>query len=250
MKYHHFIVLLIFFFTFSSHARTFSEIKKDGTLLIATEGAFPPFNYFKDDQVQGFEIDLVNEMAKRLGLKTKWQAKSFDGLLIGLEQDRYDFVAASHAITPEREKAVSFLPPHYCSGGEIVSLIGGPKTIQDLKGKKVAAQVSSIYPKFLETHTEAKEVRTFPTDPDVIQALLAHKVDAAVTDRFLVKQMTKSHPELQIGDVANLEKNAMATKNGNTELHKKLVDALKTIFDDGTYKKISQKYFNEDIRCN
>ena len=244
-----FLFILLLNLPYSVNARTFSEIKKDGTLLIATEGAFPPFNFMKNEEAQGFEIELVNEMAKRIGLKTKWQAKSFEGLLIGLDQNRYDLVAASHAVTPERKKAVDFLSPHYCSGGMIVTLKAGPKTLKELKGKKVAVQVSSIYPKFLETHAEAKEVKTYPTDPDSIQALLTHKVDAALTDRFLVKQMSASHPELQMGEIANPEKNAMAVKKGNAELHQALQNALNSIFKDGTYKKLSQNYFHEDIRC-
>src|SRR5438552_19019378 len=81
---------------------TWEDVKKSGTLRIASEGAFPPFNFFKQGKLCGFEIDLANEISKRLGLSSEWKSYPFDSLLIGLNQGRYDLVAASHAVTAER----------------------------------------------------------------------------------------------------------------------------------------------------
>jgi polar amino acid transport system substrate-binding protein len=249
MKLSLLLVLGTLCFSVTTHARSFDAIKKDGNLLVATEGQFPPFNFIKDHKIQGFEIDLVDEMAKRLGLKTTWSAIKFDDLLIGLYEDHYDLVAASHAQTAARANAVDFLPPHYCSGGQIVSLTGGPKTLKGLQDKKVGAQQGSIYPHFLEKAAAAKEVVSYSTDPDVMKALMKHDIDAAITDRFMVKQIMKTHPELQVGDVVNPEKDSMAVKKGNKELGLKLKGALQEIMKDGTYEKISRKYFDADIRC-
>src|SRR5690242_8452474 len=83
----------------TAQARTFEEIKKDGTIIIASEGAFPPFNYFQGPTLTGFEIDLANAMAAKMGLKVEWRALSFDALLAGLRQDRWDVVIASFGIT-------------------------------------------------------------------------------------------------------------------------------------------------------
>jgi polar amino acid transport system substrate-binding protein len=244
-----FFLLAVLLSGVHARARPYAVIKKSGTLLIATEGAFPPFNFVKDGKVGGFEIELVDEMARRIGFKTEWQTQSFDGLLIGLQQGRFDVVAASHAITPERKNVVSFLSPHFCSSGIIVSLQHGPKSLSELKGKKIGAQVSSIYPKFAETRIPGSEVRSYPTDPDVVQALLNHKIDAALTDRFLVRQMTKAHPELQSGDPVNPEQNGIAVQKENAALVTELNAALAAIQRDGTYEKLSRKYFDEDIRC-
>lgn len=219
------------------------------TLNIATEGAFPPFNFVKDSVVSGFEIDLVNDLAQKIGMKTSWRTLGFDGLLIGLKQGKYDLVAASHAITEERSKAVDFLPPHYCSGAMIVSLKSGLRRKNDLKGKTVATQVSSIYPKWIEKNLPESKPKLFPTETDALQALIQKKVDAAITDRFLAQEFAKRNPEVHLGDFLNPERNAMAVKKGNAALRKKLTDALNRSFQDGTYKKLSLKYFGEDIRC-
>ena len=103
--------------------RDMDAIKKSGTLNVATEGAFPPFIFFKDNQLSGFEIDIAEAMAKKMGLKINWIKLGFDVQIPALAQDRFDFAIASFAITYERAKAVDFTDPHYCSGGQIASPI-------------------------------------------------------------------------------------------------------------------------------
>ena len=146
----------------SAQARTWDAIKQSGTIKIATEGAFPPFNFFKGKTLTGFEVDLGTAIGKGLGLKVEWVTQPFDNLLIGLNQDRYDFVIASHGVTPERQKAVDFANPHYCTGGAIVSKVGGPKTVADLKGRSVAVQVGTTYLENVQKVSGIGKVSTFP----------------------------------------------------------------------------------------
>src|SRR3954463_19617 len=84
-----------------------------GKLTIATEGVAPPFNFYKGKELTGFEVEIANEIARRMGREPRWVTRKFESLLIGLQQDRYDLVAASHTITEERAKAVDFSAPHY-----------------------------------------------------------------------------------------------------------------------------------------
>ena len=123
--------------------RSPEQIKASGTIRLATEGAFPPFNFYEGKTLKGFEIDLGEALAKATGVKVEWVVQPFDTLLIGLNQGRYDAVIASHAITPERQKAVDFLSPHYCSTINLVAKKGGPLTRAAMKGKSVAVQVGT-----------------------------------------------------------------------------------------------------------
>lgn len=233
-------------------ADSLKAIQKQGVLRIATEGSFAPFNYFNGGELTGFEVELGNEIAKRLNLNPVWKALSFDSLLIGLNQNRYDIVIASHAITPERSQVVDFVRPHYCSGGVIVTLVGGPQKKSELQGKVVAAQVGSIYPPFLEKNFPGiKEIKTFPKNSDSVQSLLSRKVDAAIIDRFEAVQTLKANPgkDLVIGEVINDEKIGMAVNKGNTELKDIVERKLLEIMKDGTYSRLSQKYLGQDIRC-
>lgn len=231
--------------------RDIDAIKKSGTLQVATEGAFPPFNYFKDNVLTGFEIDIAEALAKKLGVKVQWTTLGFDVQIPALAQDRFDFAIASFAITPERAKAVDFTDPHYCSGGQIVTKIGGAKTAAELKGKTVAVQIGTTYADAVKKVSDLKEVKTFPKDTDAQQNLLSGRVDAWVTDKFQALEVTQKNPDLklQLGDLLYTEKIAIIVKKDNKSVRDALNKALAEIMADGTYKAISEKYFGQDIRC-
>ena len=89
----------------TSQARSLDDVKKDGKINIATEGQFAPFNFFQGSKLSGFEIELAELVAKKMGVTIEWKALGFDALLAGLRQDRWDLVIASHGITEERAKA-------------------------------------------------------------------------------------------------------------------------------------------------
>ncbi|MGB9150842.1 MAG: ABC transporter substrate-binding protein [Burkholderiales bacterium] len=235
----------------SGSGRDIDAIKKSGTLQVATEGAFPPFNYFKDNVLTGFEIDIAEALAKKLGVKVQWTTLGFDVQIPALAQDRFDFAIASFAITPERAKAVDFTDPHYCSGGQIVTKIGGAKTAAELKGKTVAVQIGTTYADAVKKVSDLKEVKTFPKDTDAQQNLLSDRVDAWVTDKFQALEVTQKNPalKLQLGDLLYTEKIAIIVKKDNKSVRDALNKALAEIMADGTYKAISEKYFGQDIRC-
>lgn len=234
----------------TAQARTWAEIKQSGTIKIATEGAFPPFNLLKGKELTGFEVELANALAKGLGLKVQWVTQPFDNLLIGLGQDRYDFVIASHGITPERLKAVDFTNPHYCTGGAVVTKPGGPMNAAALKGKTVAVQVGTTYLENVRKVPGLKDVKTFPKDTDAQAALMAGRVDAWVGDKFTGLDLVKAQKGKVVqGDLLFNEKIGMAVKKGNSGLLKELNAALAKALSNGTYAKLSTQYFGTDVRC-
>ncbi|WP_412029754.1 ABC transporter substrate-binding protein [Deinococcus yunweiensis] len=234
----------------TAQARSWDDIKKSGTIRIATEGAFPPFNVLKGKVLTGFEVDLANQLAAQLGLKVQWVTQPFDNLLIGLNQDRYDFVIASHGITPERQKAVDFSSPHYCTGGAIVTKPGGPTTAAALSGKSVAVQVGTTYLENVRKVPGVGDVKTFPKDTDAQAALMAGRVDAWVGDKFTGLDLVKAQKGKVVqGALLFNERIGMAVKKGNTGLLKELNAALTKSLSDGSYAKLSGQYFGTDVRC-
>ncbi len=232
------------------NARTLDEIKSSGTIIMATEGAYPPFNFFQGSKLTGFEVELGEAIAKKMGLKVEWKSLSFDALLAGLRQDRWDLVIASFGITEERAKAVSFTQPHYCSGGVIVSRDGSVKTVADLAGKVVAAQTGTTYFENVKKVPGIKEVKNYPQDTDARAALQNGRVDAWVSDRFVAKTALEANPAgMKMGDFLFVERIAAAIKKGNTSLAAAYDKALAEVMADGTYKAISEKYTKEDVRC-
>lgn len=250
MKKALFVLTALTLLASTAQARTWEEIKKSGTIKIATEGAFPPFNLLKGKELTGFEVDLANELAKQLGLKVQWVTQPFDNLLIGLNQDRYDFVIASHGITPERSKAVDFANPHYCTGGAIVTKPGGPMNAAALKGKSVAVQVGTTYLENVRKVSGVGDVKTFPKDTDAQAALMSGRVDAWVGDKFTGLDLVKAQKGKVVqGSLLFNERIGMAVKKGNAGLLKELNASLAKAMSNGAYAKISSKYFGQDVRC-
>lgn len=232
-------------------ARTLEEIKKDGKIIIATEGAYPPFNFFQGSALTGFEIELGEALAKKLGVKLEWKALSFDALLAGLRYDRWDVVIAGVTVTEERAKAVTFTDPHWCSGGVVVSKDPAIRNAKDLAGKIVAVQTGTTYLDNAKKIAGVKEVRNFPQDTDARSAVINNRADAWVADKFVAKIALETNPSagLKLGDMLWVERNAPVIAKGNVSLLKAINQALSEVQADGSYAAISQKYLKEDIRC-
>lgn len=232
-------------------ARTVDEIRKDGKIIIATEGQFAPFNHFQGAKLTGFEVEVAEAVAARMGLKVEWKALSFDALLTGLGQDRWDMVIASHGITEERAKAVTFTEPHYCSGGVIITRDPTIKGAKDLAGRLISVQTGTTYLDSVKKLPGVKGVKNFPQDTDARAALVSGRVDAWVTDRFVALNALAAAPDagLKMGDFLFVERIASAVAKGNTGLATEINKALAAIQADGSYTAISKKWFKEDVRC-
>jgi polar amino acid transport system substrate-binding protein len=235
----------------AAQARPLEAVRKDGTLRIATEGYYAPFNFFQGKQLTGFEVEVADLVAHKMGLKPQWKTLGFDALLTGLQQDRWDVVIASHAITPERARAVTFAAPHYCSGGTIVSMTPALRSARDLAGKIVAVQTGTTYAAEVQRLSGVQAVKNFPADTDARSALLSGRVDAMVTDRFVAKELLRRSPQsgFHVGEMVTVERIAAAMALGNTGLADAWSQALQAVMADGSYAKLAQKYFQEDIRC-
>jgi len=234
----------------AAQARSIEDIRKSGTIVVASEGKFAPFNFVEGGKLAGFEIDVANAIGQKMGLKVEWKTMGFDGLLVGLGQDRWDMVIASHGITEERAKAVTFAEPHYCTGGVIISKDGRLRTAKDLTGKVVAVQTGTTYYDNAKK-LPVKEVKNFPQDASARAALETGHVDAWVTDKFVARAALAATPgtTLKTGDYLFVERIAAAVAKGNTGLAAEVNKALGAMLADGTYAAISKKWFGEDIRC-
>jgi polar amino acid transport system substrate-binding protein len=237
--------------TFGAQARSFEEIKKDGKIIVATEGQYPPFNFFQGAKLAGFEVDLAEALAKKLGVNLEWKALSFDALLAGLRQDRWDLVIAGHAVTEERAKAVTFTDPHFCGGGIIVSKDPAIKDAKDLSGKTISVQTGTTFLDEAKKVPGVKDVKNFPQDTDARGALIAGRVDVWVTDPIVARTVLAANPSsgLKLGNMLFVERNAAAVAKGNSSLAQAYNKALAELMADGTYTTLSKKYFSDDIRC-
>lgn len=232
-------------------ARDWNVIKDSGTIIAATEGAFYPFNYFEGPKLTGYEVDVAEAVAKKLGLKLEWRVVSFDAQLASIRQDRFDFAIASHGFTEDRAKAVDFTSPHYCTGGQIAAPKDGSLTSAALNGKTVGVQLATSYYDNAKKIPGLKELKTYKADPEVFSALKANKIDAWISDKWLIKATLEKNPDAGIvaGEQLFVERVSAIVRKNNKEFVDKYNLALAELIKDGSIAAISQKYFKADITC-
>lgn len=232
-------------------ASDLDTIKSEGVLRIGTEGTYPPFTYHDDkNELVGFDVEIGREIAKRLGVEAKFQEGKWDGLIAGLDANRYDAVINQVGITPERQKKYDFSDPYIASKAALIvraddDTING---FDDLKGKKAAQSLTSNYAKMAEA-SGAELVATEGFDQS-IQLVVQHRADATLNDSLSFLDFKKHKPDAPVKIVATKDEAAesgVIVSKGQPKLLEAINAALKDIKADGTYKAISEKYFGEDV---
>lgn len=224
------------------------ETKEEGVLSVGSDIPYPPFEFRKDGELVGLDIDLINEIAARLDLETKITDTSFDTIFTQLAGGRYDVVVAASTITPEREKEVNFSDPYYNNqqsltinteeGGDIASL-------DDLSsGDVVGVQNGTTGKAFAEENVpDGVQIRSFPEGPDTFTALEAGQVDAVVHDEPTALAEIAERPGLEIVDKMDTgEVYGIAVDPSNEALLEAINQALAEIIEDGTYEEIYSRY--------
>jgi len=236
----------------SSLAATTSSTLTKGVLKIGMEGTYAPFTY-KDDKgnLTGFDVDIAKAVAAKLGLKPEFVLTEWSGILAGLQANKYDVIVNQVGITPEREKAIGFSAPYAYSSPQIIVKKTGnfaPKTLADLKGKRVGVGLGSNFEKQLRDASGINVV-TYPGAPEYLADLAAGRLDAAYNDRLLVGYLIKKEglPVRGAGVIGQPEAVGIAVKKTNTGLKAAIDKALLQLKADGTYAKISRQWFGQDV---
>jgi polar amino acid transport system substrate-binding protein len=222
----------------------------DPPLRTGVDGTFPPHAFPKlGGGVQGFQIDLFTEVAKRMKREITIDAVSFSTLIPGMQSGRYDFVAAPTTVTKERAENMLFTAGYLWTYYQFGIKKGSAplKGWEDLKGKAVAVNKGTPY----ETVSKAKgqeigfEVQAYDTQPDAVQAVLSGRAYATIVGNTSVLYMAKQNPQL-VADLALKNERlhwAAPVPKGNTKLRAQLQDALDCMKKDGTLPKLSEKWF-------
>ena len=223
-------------------------LQEEGVFHFVASGEYQPFSFFKDGELTGFDIEIGYEIAKRLGLKPKASTTPFSGIISGVNTGRYDAAIASHVITEERKQAVDFADPYYLSGGQLFvqPTDNNIKTLDDLKGKDVAVALGTTHEKMAREYTD--KISTYDSDITALRALEQGKHDVTITDITVGEIAIQQGMKIKIaGPMLSEVQHGIAVKKGNSELLEKINKALADIHSDGTYLKLSEKYFNRDI---
>ncbi len=218
-------------------------------LKVGTDATFQPFEW-KDDsgKYTGFDIDLMDAVAKKMGYDhAEYVNTDFKGLIPGLMAKKFDVIASAMYVTEEREKAIAFSDSYY-PGGLCIMVRkddNSVKGIDDLIGKKVAVQVGTKSVNFLQEKYPNVERLEVETNNEMFLSLESGKVDAVVTGKPAAEVYSKKSGKVKILDKTLTEElYAYGIRKDDTDLKKKLNEAIKAVKDDGEYDKIRAKYFN------
>ena len=220
-------------------------LKTPGTILLGSDIPYPPFEYGTAPNYTGFDVDLMNQIAKNLGVKAKFQDTSFDSIFTDLAAGSFDAVISASTITPDRQKQVNFSDPYYSADQSLVTVPGSDiKSTKDLSGKNVAVQNGTTGFIYAQDHTDAGNVQGFPQGPDVINAVKAGQVDAGIIDQPVAQDALDKTGGIKIPEVIPTgELYGIAVPKDNTALLDAINTQLQKMKKDGSLDKIYQKYF-------
>jgi len=230
------------------------KIKDAGVINVGLEGTYPPFSFVDaDGKLAGFEVELSEALAKKLGVKAKIQPTKWDGILAALESKRLDVVVNQVTISDERKKKYDFSEPYTISGIQALVLKNKEaelniKTAADLAGKKVGVGLGTNYEQWLKDNQPKAIIKTYNDDPTKFQDLRIGRIDAILIDRLAALEYAKKAPKtVAAGQAFSRQESGIALRKNEPELLAAVNKALDELRADGTLAKISEKYFQADV---
>jgi ABC-type amino acid transport substrate-binding protein len=221
---------------------------KSGTLTVGSDIPYKPFEFGQAPNFQGFDVDVVKEVGKKLDLDAQFVKTPFDTIFRNLAQGKFDMVASATTITPEREKEVDFSDPYFPADQSLMVKQGSDiKTLDDLKGQVIGAQLGTTGADYAKDKTDAKTVRTYDLIDDAFNALEAGQVKAVINDCPVSKYAERAHKNLAVVlAIPTNERYGFAFPNGSDALRNAFNDALAEVKKDGTLAKTSDKWLGTD----
>ena len=242
---------------------TIGNIAMAKDLRIGVEGAYPPFSTTNSDgSVTGFDIDIAVALCEEMGYECKLIKQDWDGMIPALLARKYDAIIASMSITEERKKKVAFTNKYYQMPVKFISRKGAGLKISNsgLKGKKIGVQRATTFDNYAtDNYGKVAEIVRYTSQEEVFLDLQARRVDTTLAERAAVEEgFLSTSPgkrfELVGPDITDVkwfgDGIGIALRKRDRKLQKEFNQAIATIRNNGTYKRINDKYFAYDIFGN
>lgn len=226
-------------------------------IRIATEGAYPPFNYVENNEPAGFEVDLGRALCGVMKVACTFQLQDWDTMIPALKDGRFDAIMSSMEITPERRRRIAFSRRYY----RIPAALIGPKDTEppkpgaapDLAGKSVGTTASGEFTTYLEAQAGVT-VRTFDKLEEADLDLLTDRIDYVLGDKLALSAFLTSREGVACCRfVADLpvdrgEGVGIGFRKSDTALLGRFDAAIAAVVADGSYDRIRSKYFAFDVK--
>ncbi|WP_414501413.1 MULTISPECIES: ABC transporter substrate-binding protein [unclassified Zymobacter] len=233
-----------------------AALVSDGELTIGSDLTYPPYNYLKDNEPAGFDVEVMALIAQQMSLTPRIKDTRFASLIMGLKSHKFDVVASTLYVTPERAQQVAFIP-YMKTGGALMVKAGStdaPQRPEDLCGKRVGSIKGGAWIPKLRALSEsycaphqlgAIDVKEFPSSPEVTQALFAGAIDVEYENAAVAKAtVDKTGQRMKITSTSLLYPVVvgLAVNKNDTALHEQLETALSKVSTTPEYAALLDKY--------
>ncbi len=242
----------------SAAAGSSSPSTKQGILKVGIDPTYPPMEY-KDDAGEnvGYDIEVAKALGEKLGMKVEFVPVAWTAIFSALKAEKYDTIISSLSITEDRKKTLAYTRPYIANNQVIIVKKDstGIKSEKDLKDKRVCVQMGTTSDdacKEFQKTIPFKGYKQYEKMTEALNELKIGRVDALVADVVVAKYFVAKDPEsyMIVNTTLPNEPIGAAVRKENTELAQKLDKAMEEIMNDGTLKKISEKWFGEDMTSN
>ena len=219
------------------------------TLLYATNPEYPPFESMDDNnQVIGYDVDLINAIGEKIGIEFQAEPMAFDAVVSSVQTNPNMIGLSGISITDERKLSVNFSDGYIDAGLVVVMKAdAGFKTMDDLKGKLIGVQQGTTSDFKAEEITGQENVMRYATFIDAMLSLQGNKVDAVIVDAPVGQAILASLSDASLAitdiDLGTADWYGIAVNKSNTELLEKINQALKELKEEGVLDQLAAKYF-------
>lgn len=239
----------------SSEDDSWTKVKDQKELTVATSGTLFPSSYYNDEnKLVGYDVDVAKAVAKKLDLKINFKEYNVDGQVTAVNRGEADFAANDFGMTKERSKKFSLSSPIKHSFDSMIvrkSDDSGIHSLKDLKGKKAAGEPNTSYMKLAEKYGAKAVTYDNATNDQYLTDVANGRTDVILNDYYLQKMSIGALPDIPVKILEDVYFNANSTgflfAKKNQALKAKIDDALTALKKDGTLKKISNQYFGTDV---
>ena len=217
-------------------------------IKIATESSYKPFSYTDaDGKLIGYEIELVDALCAQMKAECEVISQDWDGLIPGLNAQKFDAAIAGMSITPERKEVVDFSDPYFHSGIILIGKKGDDLTIDSLKGQPIASQRSTVASQYLQDEHSDADIKLYDTQDNAYLDLTSGRVRGMMSDKVTgidwLKTEAGQNYEVKGNEISS-DDDAMgiAFRKGDP-LVAKFNKALSELKANGTYDQITGSYF-------
>jgi polar amino acid transport system substrate-binding protein len=220
---------------------------QDNVLRVGTDATFPPMEFVENGKRTGFDVELVEALAKAMGKQVEWVDIDFKGLVPGLISRRFDMAVSAIYITDERKKVVDFANSYYAGGLVVMTKEGNTaiKKLADLDGKKISVQVGTKSVGYLQEHYPKVQRVEVEKNQEMFNLVDIGRADATVTGKPAAFHYVRTRPGMRVLDEQlTTEEYGMALRKDTPELTKAVNAALAKLKADGTYAAIVKKWFS------